>query len=148
MSGHLEMKVRPLILDDQFRAAVDQVVRFAADHPYIPGETIVPGDDPRYVLQTDFGYRCVFSFTRTPTGFYRDLSVSVDQDGKYPNPFAVYAIADAFGFSGWDRNTIEPVPDGWLLAKDIHFNAIRVCQQIGQLVLYEDHEPNRPRPRP
>ena len=123
---------RPLIIDDALKREVENVVHFARQNHYIPGETIVPGDDPNYILQAKFGYRCVFSFTRTPSGLFRDLSISVDEEGKYPNPYAAYTIAELFGFIGWDHETIDPPPDGWMIDKDIHFNAIRIVEPIPQ----------------
>jgi len=122
------MKIRPLILDDEFRKQVAQVEQFAKEHPYIPGETEVPGDDPRYCITTTFGYRCVFSYTRTLQGFYRDLSISVDE--KYPNKFAAFTLAQEFGFTGWNQTSVDLVPEGWMIAKDIHYDAIRIVQQI------------------
>lgn len=127
--------IRPLIIDDKIKADAARVVAYAEEHHYIPGpDAEPPGDNPYHVLETDFGYRCVFSFTEGPDVLYRDLSVSVDfpsASGKYPNEFAFYTIAsDLFGFTGWDRATIVPPPEGWLLAKDIHFDAIRVAQEI------------------
>jgi hypothetical protein len=126
------MKERPLIIDDQLKAEISVMVRYAAADHYIPGESAEPpGDDPLHVLITDFGYRCVFSFTQMPTGLYRDLSISVLTKGKWPNPFTAYTLAELFGFTGWDKRTIEPSPKSWMIAKDIHFDAIRFAQQVG-----------------
>jgi hypothetical protein len=124
--------MRPLIIDSAIKAKAANVVRYAALHPYlIPNAGgQVPGDNPRHVLKPGFGYRCVFSYTRTPTATYRDLSVSVSARGKFPNPFALYTIAtDLFGFTGWDGRSLEP-PQDWLLVKDLDWDAIRVAQEI------------------
>lgn len=122
--------IRPLIIDDIIKARIAQIVDYAKAHHYIPGESgMPPGDDPRHVLTTDFGYRCVFSITAMHGKFFRDLSVSVATRGKYPNEFAFYTIAELFGFTGWDSATIVPPPENWMIAKDIHF-AIRVAQEI------------------
>jgi hypothetical protein len=124
------MKVRPLIIDDKVKERIAQIVAYAKEHVYIPGETLVPGDDARHVYKTRFGYRIVFSYTRMPDALYRDLSVSVNTKGSYPNEFALYTIAQLFGFTGWDGATIVPPPESWLIAKDIHFDAIRIAQQV------------------
>jgi hypothetical protein len=124
------MKLRPFIIDDALRDRVRSIEAYAKAHIYIPGETLVPGDLPGHVLKTRFGYRAVFSYTRIPHGFFRDLSFSVGQPGKYPNHFVTYTLAQLFGFTGWDGETIDPSPPGWLIAKDPHFDAIRLLQEI------------------
>jgi hypothetical protein len=125
------MKIRPLIIDDQIKARAKEVMDYAQDHPYVPYRDPPPGDDPRYVLETDFGYRCVFSFTKAQEHSFRDLSVSVDTPGKFPNEFAFYTIAsDLFGFTGWDGATIIPPPPAWMIAKDPVCDAIRVVQPL------------------
>jgi hypothetical protein len=123
------MKVRPFIVDDELRSRIQAIKAYASLHPYIPGETIVPGDLPEHVLNTDFGYRAVFSYTRTPKGFYRDFSFSVEESGKYPNEFVTYTLATLFGFTGWDGETIVPPPPSWMLAIDLHYDAIRIVQE-------------------
>ena len=123
--------IRPLIIDDQIKHRVAQVVAWASEHHFRPQEgDPPPGDDPRHVLLTDFGYRCVFSFTEGDGKLYRDLSVSVSHQGRYPNEFAFYTLAELFGFTGWDGATIVPLPEEWMVSKDIHFDAIRVAQRV------------------
>lgn len=125
------MKLRPLIIDDQFKAEVAVIKRYAEAKHYVPGEDAQPpGDDPMHVLTTDFGYRVVFSFTQMPDRLYRDLSISVLTPGKWPNPFAAFTLAQEFGFTGWDGKTLDPPPTNWMIAKDIHFDAIRIVQPI------------------
>jgi hypothetical protein len=132
------MKMRPLVIDEQLRAEVATIVSYANAHHYIIGESPQPpGDDPMHVITTTFGYRCVFSFTRVANGqLYRDLSISVLTKGKWPHPYAVLMLADLFGFTGWDQKTMTP-PKAWLVAKDIHFDAVRIVQPIE----IESHEP-------
>jgi hypothetical protein len=124
------MKMRPLVIDERLKAEVAAVIRYANAHHYIIGESPQPpGDNPEHVLTTVFGYRCVFSFSRAANGpLYRDLSISVLSPGKWPNPYAVLMLANTFGFTGWDQKTITP-PKNWMIAKDIHFDAVRVAQR-------------------
>lgn len=125
------MKVRPLIIDDRLKSQVAQIIDYAKHHHYIPGESAgPPGDDFRHVLKTDFGYRCVFSFTAMHGKTFRDLSVSVSTKGKWPNEFSFYTLAQLFGFTGWDGATIVPPPEDWMMSKDIHHDAIRVAQEV------------------
>jgi hypothetical protein len=125
--------IRPLVIDDRQKAAAKKVMDYAEKYHYIVGESAdAPGADPRFVLNTLFGYRCVFSYTVVHGQKFRDLSVSVSAKGKYPNEYAFYTIAsELFGFTGWDQQTIVPAPKGWMLAKDIDYPAIRVVQLQG-----------------
>lgn len=115
------------MIDKKFKAQVAKLTAYAQAYTYIPGETITPGDDPGHVLETAFGYRIVFSFTRTPTGLYRDLSISVNTPGRFPNPIAAFTIAAEFGFTGWDGGF---PPTDWQIAKDQDWDAIRIVQEI------------------
>lgn len=124
--------IRPLILDEAIKAEAAKVIEYAAMHHYIPGESpLPPGDYAEHVLKTQFGYRCVFSFTVVHGQMYRDLSVSVSTKGKYPNEFAFYTIAtELFGFTGWDGSTILPAPKDWMIDRDVHYPAVRVVQML------------------
>lgn len=129
--------IRPLIIDDAMKAEVAEIIEYAREHHYVPGPGVEPpGDNYHHVLETDYGYRCVFSFTEGHDVLYRDLSVSVyypkkrSGHARFPNEFAFYTLAELFGFTGWDGKTIMPPPEGWLMAKDIHYDAIRVAQEI------------------
>lgn len=123
--------MRPLVIDEGAKLAVKQVLNYAVDHPYEPPDQ-PPGDNPNHVCHLNT-YRCVFSFTKVGGVIYRDLSVSVPAQGKYPNPYAVYAIAELFGFTGWNGQTVEPPPAGWLMAKDVDVEAARIVQRIEQI---------------
>ena len=109
------MNLRPLIIDDAAKAKVAAVVAHAEAHPYrpfTPGAK-TPGDDDRFVARLG-SYRCVFTYTHSDGGVWRHLSISVPSK-KYPNPAAAFAIADMFGFTGWDHKTIDRAPDGWMM---------------------------------
>jgi hypothetical protein len=94
------MKLRPLIIDEPIRARINEMVQYARGHHYVPGRVLPPGDDPHFVLVTQFGYRAVFSLTLLPSGLYRHLSVSVlpRVEGLLPNPAGVFELAKLFGF--------------------------------------------------
>lgn len=114
-SGHrLQMTpIRPLIIDDVAKAKVAAVLEHASKHHYRLGPGVpAPGDDPRFVARLD-SYRAVFTFTQLKDTLWRHLSVSVPGP-KYPNPAAVFTIAELFGFTGWDGKTLNKFPDGWL----------------------------------
>lgn len=133
MRGENLMALRALLIDDKARAKVAQVVRYAESHPYEPtmdapeDSPDVPGDNPHCICYLN-SYRCVFSYTKVHGETFRDLSISVPGD-KWPNPFAVWTIAELFGFSGWDQQSEQP-PQDWMVAKDRILAAVRVAQKI------------------
>jgi len=123
--------MRALVMDDFAKAAVKRVVDFATlpENWYRPGQsTVVPGEDPRFVAHIRDGYRCVFTITKAPDGFtFRHLTISVDSD-KYPHVAAACAIAEMFGFSGWDGKTIDRLPDSWM----VNVDKAEHCVGLGQ----------------
>lgn len=116
--------MRLLAIDEGVEARVKEVRRFAGEkenwyRPFagVDEKLRVPGDDERYVVHIEDGYRAVFSITEDPEGrMWRQLSVSVP-GGKYPHPVAVWTIAELFGFEGWDGRSEMP-PKGWMFRKD------------------------------
>ena len=123
--------MRPLMLDNETKKRIAEVVAFARGNLYRPGlsETI-PGDDARHVVRISFGFRAVFSFTEGPDGLYRHLTISVDDEAKYPNPIADFMIADAFGFTGWKIEMGEKPPPGWMGTADEEDHCITLLQQV------------------
>jgi hypothetical protein len=121
--------MRPLVIDQSAKAKVAEVEEFAFSNWYYPGRSEnPPGDDPRHVLELNT-YRCVFSYTMSPHGdLYRHLSVSVPSE-KYPNPFAVFVIAELFGFTGWDGKTID-YPADWEAGVNKTEHCVVVVQKI------------------
>ncbi len=105
--------MRPLLIGPATREQAERIVAYAQAHPYVPGPGVPPpGDDPNHVGVFD-SYRCAFSFTHADNGVFRHLSISVPS-GKLPNPFAAYALAEIFGFTGWDGGSVD-VPDSWMV---------------------------------
>ena len=66
----------------------------------LSGPEFIPGDDPSYTVHLNT-YCCVFTWTKSPQGLFRHLTVSVPSE-KYPNELATAEIARMFGFTGWD----------------------------------------------
>lgn len=127
--------IRPLVIGPTERAAAQTVVDFASqpEHWYHPLTTgPVPGDDPRYVLDLAFGFRCVFSHTTDGKALFRQLSISVSDPRKLPNPFAAFTIAEVFGFSGWDGHSGTP-PRDWLVRIDDGARCVVLGQRIGDV---------------
>lgn len=117
-----------LTIDDGARAKVARVLAHAETHPYRPPYGTPPGDDDRFVARLN-DFRAVFSFTYSGGVIWRHLSISVPGT-KYPNPFAVYTIADMFGFTGWDQRTIEPPPAGWAMDMNAQERCIIIAQAV------------------
>ena len=126
------MAFRPLIIDEEVRASVGEIVAFAKRNIYHPGKSeTIPGDDPRHTVNL-LSYRCVFSFTVDPEGnLLRHLSVSVP--GKaYPHPYAFFTIAELFGFTGWDGKSVKP-PEDWQVGPHKEDRCIVAVQPVPEL---------------
>ncbi len=109
-------KMRPLVIDDEARAAAARV-RDYAEHPealYQPLKDGVksPGDNPAHVALINT-YRCVYSITDTGANRYRHMSISVPGE-HYPNHYAVMELATLFGFTGWG-DPRAAFPKDWMV---------------------------------
>jgi hypothetical protein len=125
------MKLRPLIIDGVARAKIAHLIEHADAHHYHPGVDPIPGDDPAFVVYLD-SYRVVFTFSEDRKGgVWRHLSISVPDEGQYPNPYAAFTIAQEFGFTGWDGKTATPAK-GWHLhiEKEVIPHAIVLIQLV------------------
>jgi len=109
--------LRALVIDAEAKEKVAQVMAYARQHIYHPGaDAVVPGSVPGHVCYLT-GYRCVFTYTKSPeTGkLYRHLSVSVPSE-KFPNPAAMAIIAGLFEFSGADQGLEARLEAGkWMM---------------------------------
>ena len=115
--------MRALIIDDAAKAEVARVKAHAAANHYHHGHA-PPGGDPRFVAHLST-YRAVFTYTHFGGMVYRDLSVSLLSNSPYPlpNPAAVFAIADMFGFTGYNINNPTTPGINWFL----HYNKSEHC---------------------
>ena len=122
--------LRPLVIDEEVKALVGEVVSFAEGNHYYPGKSeIIPGDDPRHTVQL-LSYRCVFSVTHFPSEPLpmRHLSVSIPGT-RYPHPLVFCAIAELFGFTGWDGKSERP-PAEWLVVIQKEDHCITAVQAV------------------
>lgn len=123
---------RPLIIGPDEKKNIKAVIDYANKHPYtikllqkiMEGKLQPPGDDKNHVAHIPFGYRCVYSIELQKVGIFRHLSISVDADGKWPNEYAVKAIAKEFGFRG-------DLSD-WILFPEKEIEAINIMQRLPQ----------------
>lgn len=97
--------IRPLVINDAFRAECRRLREFAEDPKnwYLFGEADwVPGDRPEYVLRTGAGYRVVFTITHAPQFRpepFRHMTISIPGEG-YPHSDVVLIMAHQLGFTG------------------------------------------------
>ncbi|SRR6266702_204536 len=123
------MRMRPLVIDDTARAIAARVLAHAKAHHYRPGPgQMAPGDDNRFVARLGT-YRAVFSFTHSDGGVWRQLSVSVPST-KFPNPAAVFAIADLFGFSGYDEKVFMKPGPNWMIEVNDAEHCVVVAERV------------------
>lgn len=104
--------MRFLLISPEIQSEVDKVLLFAeqeenwyrptpADYEELPsGDTRRPGNNPNYQIQLG-SYHCIFSYTETEQGIFKQLSVRVP--GAPPNTapmvVAVEEIAKMFKFN-------------------------------------------------
>ena len=126
--------MRPLVIDNEVKERIAQLLKFAKGNIYRPGlSENPPGDDARHVLNIFKGFRAVFSFTEDPEGgLYRHLSISINGP-TYPNPIAAFMIADAFGFTGWKLEMGERPPEDWMGNADQEDHCITLFQKVPDL---------------
>jgi hypothetical protein len=120
--------VRALLIDDAAKEAVNRVLKYALirEHWYEPGYSLwIPGEDRHYVVNLST-YRCVFSITKKVIVF-RHLGISVPSN-DYPNAVAAFAIAELFGFTGWDQKQPMALPKSWM----VKVNRVEHCIELAQ----------------
>jgi hypothetical protein len=125
------LEMRPLVIDERAKEQAKNILEYADAHWYRPWEEGPPGDNPNHVLKLFSGYRVVFSFTMAPKTHevWRQLSISLTDSNRYPNPFAAYTIAqDLFGFTGWDGIN-EAMPAGWQMAMNRDEHTVVLVQR-------------------
>lgn len=123
------MNLRPLIIDEWAKSEATRVIGYAMDHPHHPSLDPTPGDNPNFVAHLDT-YRIVFTFDRYEGKLYRHVSVSIPEDGKYPNPIAVFHIAELFGFTGYkELKPGMPAPD-WMVDLNEREQSVHVLQEL------------------
>jgi hypothetical protein len=72
----------------------------------------------------------VFSFTRMPdSALFRQLTISVPSNTKYPNPIAAFEIAELFGFTGRPEEPDRPGVD-WLVDINNDDHCIVLAQEV------------------
>lgn len=129
--------------DESVRAEVARVRAFAesSGHWYRPGSGApAPGHDDSHVVMAGTN-RAVFSWTVVPEGtrghqtglVLRHLSVSVEGEGRYPLPLAVWTLAHHFGFTGASPDStclVWQQPSHWVFAPDEKEQCITVQEPI------------------
>lgn len=130
---------RVMIIGPKEKEAIQGLVSYAEKH-HVDKDLIqkcmkkewAVGDDPNYIAYIEQGYRLVYSIEEQPRGWFRHLSVSVDNIEKAPHPAAVELLMKEFGFKGsldyriWMEKNV-------VLSTGIEVNAINILQEY-------DHE--------
>ena len=97
--------MRPLIITEETIERTNEVVEWAHNHPYTMddlfdirnGSLLPPGDNEKFVTNIDLGYRVVYSL-ENQNRQYKHISISVDDEHKFPSIDAVKEITKLFGF--------------------------------------------------
>ncbi len=121
------MTTRAVVIDEAATARAAEIVAYAARHVYRPGRgDPAPGDNEKHVAFFN-RVRVAFSFTHYEGELFRHISISVPKRGEYVNPLIAFALADLFGFTGWDQTM--KVPEGWEAAPRPDENCIMIAQR-------------------
>lgn len=123
--------MRALILDQKAMVEIARVKANAEAKPYHHDNCgLAPGDDHRFVAQLG-AYRAVFTITHAKDIVFRHLTVSVP-GRKYPHPAAVFMIADALGFTGWNERDPATPAAGWTCGPHGVDRCVVVAQELLQ----------------
>ena len=122
---------RPLFIGPEEKEKINALIKYAEDNIYTldrlkkikAGEELPPGDNKSHSLELPHGFRCVFTMEEQEQDFYRHLSVSVLEHGRYPSPEAMQMIAEEFGFIGHIKT------DAYLFMEE-EVQAVNVIQKI------------------
>ena len=101
--------MRPLVIDNDAKAKIAEVIAFAEDHKYpkaymemrMTGKAGVPGDMDQYICFLQVGYKCVYTIEEQPEplGWCHHLSISVDNPSRVPSVPAVELLMQEFGIT-------------------------------------------------
>lgn len=128
-----------LIITASERAAIAATVAYASQRehwldvtgwkPGDPEPERIPGNNAHHVVRLG-SCRCVFSYTLNHEGLFRHLSLSVGNAPGLLPPDIAFLIADAFGFTGYDKRHPSALPDGWAAAP-YNDRIVVVVQRLG-----------------
>lgn len=105
-----------LQIEEKSKKEIQKVLQYAKDHPVTIDKLFdgPVGDNPDYICYVHPSFRCAFSFEKQPSGWYRHLSISIDDESQLPHPIIVETIMHEFGFEG----AITDQASVWLEPKD------------------------------
>lgn len=101
----------PLIIDENFKEKIKNLVTYAESHPFseeeffdvLKGVKSPAGDRENHYFIDGFGTKIVYSIELQPHNKVRHLSVSITKDEAFPNPVIVEEIMKLVGF----QNSLE-----------------------------------------
>jgi len=124
-----------LFLTPEVEQRVFDLAAYAANHLhwFRPNQSDwSPGDRPEYVLVSG-DTKAVFTWTETPEGVLRHLSVSVRTPGKYPNPTVIWTLAHKFGFQGGvpdEHGVVLKPAESWSVGTNEDQRCVVVVQPV------------------
>jgi hypothetical protein len=131
----LEKHMRPLVIDNDAKAKIAEVIAYAENHKYnkdymalrMTGKAGVPGDMDSYICYLQVGYKCVYTIEEQPEplGWCHHLSVSVDNPARVPSIPAVELLMQEFGIT---RKLKEEGVHVWI--EDVTPKAVNILAKI------------------
>lgn len=111
--------MRALIIDDNVKKRVAEVIAFASTHVYSLADMMaisqkkmpIPGDLHEFLIDIPMGYTAVYTMEQQLDGLYHHLSISVDAPGKLPSIPSAMEICQLFGMEPVTENQIYNFED-------------------------------------
>lgn len=130
----------PLVIDEEVRSQIKACIELAQANPVDMPTLMERLKDPlkkehhmaqmtRQTVKIPFAYMVTFSVERGHgIGECRHMSMSVQREGRIPNPVGVWMIAKEFGFWG-ELNECEAI---WEEDLQGHGKAINIVQRVNK----------------
>lgn len=107
---------RPLIIGNKERSAIKNLIRYAENNKLtikdmkllMQGIVAPPGDNPNFSVMLPVQFRVVFTIEQHPGGWFKHLSISVPDRGRWPSIEAVDMISKEFGIDDLKDEHIYP----------------------------------------
>ena len=120
---------RLIEIDDYTKKEIAKVIQYASENPYgekyrlnlSEGKALPVGDNPDHVVHIHQGYRAVYSISTLKGERYHHLSVSYEENDKYPGVYEAEVILDLFGMG----KSVHDLDSVWLEEKVQAVNFIK-----------------------
>lgn len=123
--------LRVLEINEYTKKEIAKVIKYSKNNIYDEsmlklihtGDLFPAGDNPNHLVHIHDGYRVIYSLEKQPVGLCHHISISIEDQDKYPHPEAVKMILKEFNMS----DNLEINLKIW---KEKGWNAINILQKV------------------